>query len=152
MSNFHRYFLVMPTLARFELEVHQRVERGEGMTADGMIKLLADLSAEGFGDEMALDQERVGIGWATFPHLYADYYVFQYATGISGAHALANRILSGVPGAAGDYLSFLRAGSSMYPLDALRMAGVDLLTPQPVEETFQVLSSLIDRLEQLVSG
>jgi oligoendopeptidase F len=152
MSNFHRYFLVMPTLARFELEVHQRIERGEGITADGMIDLLARLAAEGFGDEMAFDRERVGIGWATFPHLYADYYVFQYATGISGAHALSNRILAGTPGAAEDYLGFLRAGGSLYPLDALRMAGVDLLTPQPVEETFQVLSSLIDRLEQLVSG
>lgn len=150
MSNFHRYFLVMPTLARFELELHQRVERGEGITADGMIDLLAGLSAEGFGDEMALDRERVGIDWATFPHLYADYYVFQYATGISGAHALSNRILSGVPGAAEDYLGFLRAGGSRYPLDALRSAGVDLLSPQPVEETFQVLSGLIDRLEQLV--
>lgn len=150
MSNFHRYFLVMPTLARFEMEVHERIERGEGITADGMIELLAGLSGEGFGDEMALDQERVGIGWATFPHLYADYYVFQYATGISGAHALANRILAGTPGAAEDYLGFLRAGGSVYPLDALRSAGVDLASPQPVEETFQVLSGLIDRLEQLV--
>jgi oligoendopeptidase F len=152
MSNFHRYFLVMPTLARFELEVHQRIERGEGLTADGMIELLAELSMEGFGDEMALDRERVGIGWATFGHLYADYYVFQYATGISGAHALSNRILSGVPGAAEDYLGFLRAGSSLYPLDALRQAGVDLASPQPVEETFAVLSRLIDRLEALVAG
>ncbi|MFZ2361236.1 MAG: oligoendopeptidase F [Anaerolineae bacterium] len=151
MSNFHRYFLVMPTLARFELEVHQRIERGEGITADGMIELLAGLAAEGFGDEMAFDREPVGIGWATFPHLYADYYVFQYATGISGAHALSNRILSGAPGAAEDYLGFLRAGSSMYPLDALRRAGVDLASPQPVEETFAVLSGLIDRLEALVS-
>jgi len=151
MSNFHRYFLVMPTLARFELEVHQRIERGEGITADGMIELLASLAAEGFGEEMASDRERVGIGWATFPHLYADYYVYQYATGISGAHALANRILSGTPDAAEDYLSFLRAGGSMYPLDALRRAGVDLASPQPVEETFQVLNGLIDRLEALVS-
>lgn len=150
MSNFHRYFLVMPTLARFELEVHQRVERGEGMTADGMIELLADLTAEGYGDAMTYERERVGISWATFPHLFADYYVFQYATGISGAHALANRILSGVPNATADYLGFLRAGSSMYPLDALRRAGVDLASPQPVEETFAVLSRLIDRLESLI--
>jgi oligoendopeptidase F len=152
MSNFHRYFLVMPTLARFELEVHQRIERGEGFTADGMIDLLAGLAAEGFGDEMAFDRERVGIGWATFPHLYADYYVFQYATGISGAHALSNRILSGTPGAAEDYLGFLRAGGSQYPLDALRQAGVDLASPQPVEETFAVLNGLIDRLEELLTG
>jgi oligoendopeptidase F len=101
---------------------------------------------------MAFDRERVGIGWATFPHLYVDYYVFQYATGISGAHALSNRILSGTPGAAEDYLGFLRAGGSQYPLDALRQAGVDLGSPQPVEETFAVLNRLIDRLEALVNG
>ncbi|MER2599097.1 MAG: oligoendopeptidase F [Caldilineales bacterium] len=150
MNNFHRYFLIMPTLARFELEVHQRVERGDGITADAAIELLAGLAAEGYGDEMTFDPQRVGIDWATFPHLFADYYVFQYATGISGAHALANRILSGVPGAVDDYLGFLRAGSSRYPLDALRAAGVDLASPQPVEETFAVLGRLIDRLESLL--
>ena len=140
MSNFHRYFLVMPTLARFELEVHGRIEQGEGITADHMIDLLADLSAEGFGDAMALDCKRVGIQWATFPHLIQDYYVFQYATGISGVHALAHRVLSGTPGAADAYLAMLRAGGSTYPLDALKMAGVDLTTPEPVQETFAVLS------------
>ena len=124
MSNFHRYFLVMPTLARFELEVHRRIEQGEGITADRMIDLLADLSVEGFGDAVALDRTRVGIQWATFPHLFEDYYVFQYATGISGAHALAHRVLSGTPGAADVYLAMLKAGGSIYPLDALKMAGV----------------------------
>ena len=150
MNNFHRYFLIMPTLARFELEVHQRVERGESITADGAIELLAGLAREGYGDEMAFNSQHTGIDWATFPHLFADYYVFQYATGISGAHALANRILSGVPGAVEDYLGFLRAGSSLYPLDALRRAGVDLASPQAIEETFAVLSRLIDRLESLI--
>jgi oligoendopeptidase F len=152
MSNFHRYFLVMPTLARFELEVHQRVEQGEGLTADRMIDLLADLSIEGYGDGMAVDRARVGIQWATFPHLFEDYYVFQYATGISGAHTLAHRVLSGVPGAADAYLAMLKAGGSMYPLDALKMAGVDLTTPEPVQETFAVLGELIDRLECLVEA
>ena len=152
MSNFHRYFLVMPTLARFELEVHKRIEQGEGITADRMIDLLADLSAEGFGDAVALDRKRVGIQWATFPHLFEDYYVFQYATGISGAHALAHRVLSGTPGAADAYLAMLKAGGSIYPLDALKIAGVDLTTPEPVRETFAVLAGLIDRLELLVEG
>lgn len=150
MSNFHRYFLVMPTLAQFELEIHRRVEQGEGLTADRMIDLLADLTAEGFGDGMVLDRARVGIQWATFPHLFEDYYVFQYATGISGAHTLAHRVLSGAPDAASAYLAMLRAGGSMYPLDALKMAGVDLTSPEPVQETFAVLAGLIDRLEALI--
>ena len=150
MSNFHRYFFVMPTLARFELDVHERVERGEGLTADGLIELMADLFSEGFGDQVHVDRARVGITWATFSHLYADYYVYQYATGLSGAHALSRRTLSGEAGAVDDYLRFLKAGGSVYPLDALKMAGVDLTTPQAVEETFRVLSGMVDRLEKLL--
>jgi len=152
MDNFHRYFFIMPTLARFELEVHERIERGEGLTADDMIGLMVDLFREGYGDEMHVDSERVGITWAQFPHLYVDYYVFQYATGISGAHALANRILSGEEDAADDYLSFLKSGSSRYPVNALKVAGVDLSTPNPVEETFEYLSDLVNRLDELVNS
>lgn len=150
MDNLHRYFFIMPTLARFELEVHERVERGEGLTAESMIELMADLFSEGYGDEMHLDRQRDGITWATFSHLYMDYYVYQYATGISGAHALANRILSGEEGAAHKYLNFLKAGSSNYPLNLLELAGVELTTPQAVEETFAVLAGYVDKLEQLV--
>jgi len=149
MTNFHRYFFIMPTLARFELEAHQRVERGQGLTADDMIALMADLFAEAFGPDVAFDRQRMGMTWATFGHLYADYYVYQYATGISGANALASRIVAGQPGAAEAYLGFLKAGGSLYPLDALKRAGVDLTTPQPVEATFAVLGGLVDRLEKL---
>jgi oligoendopeptidase F len=150
MSNFLRYFFIMPTLARFELDVHQRVERGEGLTADTLNGLMFDLFAEGFGSELDFDRDRIGIIWAQFGHLYADYYVYQYATGISGANALARRILTSVPQAAEDYVRFLKAGASVYPLDALKMAGVDLTTSAPVEAAFEVLSGLVDRLEAIV--
>jgi oligoendopeptidase F len=150
MSNFHRYFFIMPTLARFELEIHQRAERGDALTADTMNRLMTELFTEGYGGEFDVDQERTGITWATFTHLFYDYYVYQYATGISAAHALANRVLTGVPKAAQDYRSFLSAGGSLYPLEALKLAGVDLSTPQAVEETFLVLAGYIDRLERLL--
>jgi oligoendopeptidase F len=150
MFNFHRYFFVMPTLARFELETHRRVERGEPLTAESMIELCADLFTEAFGPQVQIDRPRVGIVWATFGHLFADYYVFQYATGISGAHALAKRVLNGGPGTAEDYVSFLKAGSSKYALDALRDAGVDLARPEPVQAAFEVLESYINQLEQLL--
>lgn len=151
MSNFHRYFFIMPTLARFELETHQRVERGDGLTADDMIALMADLFAEGYGNEMAVDRDRVGITWATFGHLFVDYYVFQYATGISGAHALARSVLDHGAPAVGRYTQFLRSGSALYPLDALKLAGVDLTTPEAVEVTFGILADMVTRLEQLLS-
>jgi len=150
MSNFHRYFFIMPTLARFELDIHQRVERGQGLTASDMIELMADYFDEGYGGGMHVDRERVGITWATFSHLYVDYYVYQYATGISGANALVKSVLSGRASGVDDYLSFLRAGGSLYPLDALKLGGVDLSTPEAVEITFGVLSGLVDRLENLL--
>lgn len=152
MSNFHRYFLEMPTLAIFELDMFQRVERGEGLTPDMAIDTLADLFAAAYGDKAVVDRQRDGIRWATFSHLYMNYYVYQYATGISGANALARRVLSGQPGAAADYLGFLSAGSSRYPLDALKSAGVDLSTPAPVEAAFDVLRGLIDQLDKLTNG
>jgi oligoendopeptidase F len=150
MDNFHRYFFIMPTLARFELEMHERAERGEGLSADVMINRMAELYAEGYGSAVELDHDRDGITWATFGHLYADYYVYQYATGISGANALSRRILNGEPGASERYLGFLKSGGSRYPLDVLKAAGVDLTTPAPVEETYQVLDGLVARLEKLV--
>jgi oligoendopeptidase F len=88
--------------------------------------------------------------WSTFPHLFQDYYVYEYATGISGAHALAGRILRGELNAVEDYLGFLKSGSSDYSLNVLKKAGVDLTTPKPVEETFAVMEGYIDRLEKLV--
>lgn len=148
-GNFFRYFFQMPTLARFELETHQRAERGEPLTADSMISLMADLFAEGFGPSFDMDRERVGMTWATFGHLFADYYVYQYATGISGAHSLSSRILRGEPNAVDDYLGFLKSGSSDYSLNVLKKAGVDLTTPQAVEETFAIMESYVDQLEKL---
>jgi len=149
MQNIHRYFFIMPTLARFELEIHTRVEQGKGVTAEDTINLMADLFSEGYGSEMHVDRERVGITWAQFGHLYNNYYVFQYATGISAAHALAARILAGEPNAAQDYVAFLSTGSSVYPVDALKRAGVDMATPAAVEKAFEILASYVDRLDQL---
>lgn len=151
MNNIHRYFFIMPTLSRFELEIHQRVEQGKGVTADDMISLMADLFSEGYGSEMHVDRERVGITWAQFGHLYSNFYVFQYATGISAAHALAGRILEDTPGAAENYVKFLSAGSSLYPVDALQLAGVDMRTPEAVERTFGVLAGYVDRLAELTA-
>jgi oligoendopeptidase F len=149
-GNFFRYFFQMPTLARFELEIHKQVERGESLTADSMMELMADLFSEGFGPRVKVDRPRVGMVWSTFGHLFQDYYVYAYATGISGAHALSGRILRGESNAVEDYLGFLKSGSSAYPLDVLKKAGVDLTTPKAVEETFAVLEGYIDRLEELV--
>ena len=152
MHNIHRYFFIMPTLARFEYEVHTRVENSEPVTPDTLNVIMAGFYAEGYGDTLSDDSERTGITWAQFNHLYVPYYTFQYATGISAAHSLANGILAGHdPDAVECYLTFLKAGSSDYPINVLNQAGVDMSTPQAVEETFGVLADLVDRLESLIA-
>jgi len=150
MSNFHRYFFIMPTLARWELEMHQRVEEGAPVNAQIFTDHCAELFKEGYGGEVEYDHQRIGITWAQFGHMYMNFYVYQYATGISGAHALADSVLAGEEGARERYLDFLKAGDSVYPLDALQRAGVDLTHPEPVEKAFGVLADIVDRLEALV--
>ncbi len=152
MANFFRYFFLMPTLARFELEVHERVERGEPLTADGMIDLMAALFAEGYGDQVVMDHDRVGITWAEFhTHLYYNFYVYQYTTGISAAHALARKLLEGGPSDVESYLAFLKAGNSLYPLDALELAGIDMTSPEPIQVAFDELAGLVERLDELLN-
>jgi oligoendopeptidase F len=156
MANYYRYFFVMPSLARFELEVHERVERGEALPAQALNQLMADLMLEVYGDQVSLrdgDYDRVGSTWAQFhTHLYSNFYVYQYATGIAGANWLAERVLAGDPAAPGDYLAFIRSGASLYPLDALRLAGVDMTRREPMEKAFEKMGSLVTRLEELVAA
>ena len=151
MANYYRYFFIMPTLARFELETHTRIENGQPLTADTLINLMADLFSEAFGGTVKFNRKGLGMTWARFGHLFRDYYVYQYATGISGAHVLSSRVLSGEPGAVEDYLGFLKSGSSGYPLDVLRKAGVDLTSRKPVEDAFAVMENYVDRLEKLLN-
>ena len=150
MANYYRYFFIMPTLARFELETHTRVENGRPLTAGSLIDLMADLFTESYADTVETNREHLGMTWARFGHLFRDYYVYQYATGISGAQALSSRVLGGETGAVDDYLGFLKSGSSGYPLDVLTKAGVDLTSPKPVEQAFAVMENYVDRLEKLL--
>jgi len=117
-----------------------------------MIDRCAELFHEGYGDEVVFDHERVGVTWSQFSHMYMNYYVYQYATGISGAHVLAENILADQPGAVDRYLTFLSAGNSVYPLEALQAAGVDLSSSEPVEKSFNYLGSIVDRLEGLLTA
>jgi oligoendopeptidase F len=152
MSNFHRYFFIMPTLARWELEMHERAESGKPLTADIMSNVCADYFQDGYGDEVVFDKDRIGITWAQFQHMYMNFYVYQYATGISAAHALAKGVQEGGREEVDRYLDFLGTGSSAYPLEALKAAGVDMTGSEPVNKAFAVMASYVDRLEELVES
>lgn len=149
-SNFFRYLFVMPTLARLELDSYTTLESGQALTADLLSGKVSALFAEAFGPSVTIDADRVGITWAQFGHLYSSYYVYQYATGISAANALAQQVLTEGEPAATRYLEFLKAGGSVYPLDALKAAGIDMTTPEPIQAGFDVLKGLVDEYERLV--
>ncbi len=155
MANFYRYFFIMPSLARFELEIHERVEGGAALTADYLNDLMADLMSEVYGSEVEVsgrDRDRIGSTWSQFhTHLYSNFYVYQYATGIAGANHLSERVAAGEPGAVDAYLAFLKSGGSMYPLDGLKLAGVDMSSPEPVAAAFAALAKMVARLEELVT-
>jgi oligoendopeptidase F len=156
MANFYRYFFIMPSLARLELEMHERVERGGAITAGYLNGLMADLMVEVYGPEVEVterDRERIGSTWAQFhTHLYSNFYVYQYATGIAGADHLVERVAEGDSSAVQSYLAFLKSAGSMYPLEGLRMAGVDMTSPEPVEAAFATLARMVARLEELTAA
>ncbi|HKV88566.1 MAG TPA: oligoendopeptidase F [Candidatus Dormibacteraeota bacterium] len=155
MANFYRYFFIMPSLARLELEMHERAERGAPITADYLNRVMADLMCEVYGDEVEVteqDRERIGSTWAQFhTHLYSNFYVYQYATGIAAADHLVHGVAAREPKAVENYLAFLKSAGSMYPLDGLRLAGVDMTSSEPTEAAFATMASMVDRLEALTS-
>ncbi|HEX2988457.1 MAG TPA: oligoendopeptidase F [Chloroflexota bacterium] len=136
--------------AEFELEAHSRAEAGVSLTADRLSAIYGELSSKSFGDVVAMDNE-IAIEWAVIPHFYTPFYVYKYATGISAATALAQSILTEGEPAVEAYLNLLKAGTSKYPLDLLRDAGVDMASPAPIQKALDSFSDLIDQLESLTA-
>jgi oligoendopeptidase F len=147
--NYHRYLFVMPTLVRFERVVHAGIAEGASFTGAELTGIMRDLFQEGYGDAVTAD-ERVGITWAQFGHLYAPYYTFQYAVGLAAATVLVEAIRSGEAGAVERYLAFLTAGPTVAPVELFASLGLDVTTPAPVERAFDVLEGYVARLESIV--
>ena len=135
--------------AEFERIIHAIEESGDALTLDVFKseyhKLLEAYFAENFVLESELDLECLRI-----PHFYHAFYVYKYATGISAAMALSQRVLSGQPGSVEAYLKFLRSGGSRFPLETLKAAGVDMTTPAPIESTLQLFERRLEELEALL--
>ena len=123
-------------------------ERGETLTADALDEKYLALNRLYFGPDMVSD-EQIALEWARIPHFYYNYYVFQYATGFSAAVALADRILREGESAVADYKRFLSGGSSADPISLLKLAGVDMSTPAPVNAALSLFGELVDELDAL---
>ncbi|MBY0028000.1 oligoendopeptidase F [Priestia aryabhattai] len=136
--------------AEFEHDVHVRAQNGEPLTPELLTKLYYDLNKKYFGDNLVIDEE-IGLEWARIPHFYYNYYVYQYATGFSAAAALSKQILEEGDEAVERYVGFLKSGSSDYPIEVLKKAGVDMTTSQPIEEALAVFEEKLTEMERLLN-
>ena len=131
--------------AEFELKAHEMAEAGEALTSQVMNQMYRELNEKYFGKGVALDTE-IDYEWSRIPHFYRAFYVYQYATGYSAAIALSKKILEGdVDG----YMAFLKSGSSLYPIEQLKLAGVDMSQPEAVNMALETFGRLVDELEIL---
>lgn len=135
--------------AEFELLLGKLNQEGVALTAERMCEEYKKLNALYFGDDIVLDDE-IAYEWERIPHFYYNYYVFQYATGYSAAIALSRRILKEGEPAVKDYLDFLCGGCSKDPIDLLKGAGVDMSSPEPVNQALNLFGELLDEMEALV--
>ena len=133
--------------AEFEMKAHALYEQGQPLTAQTLCGIYHDLNTTYY--PAAQGSEYTDTEWARIPHFYTAFYVYQYATGFCSAVAIADRILN--HDGAKDYLKFLTTGGSMYPIDELKIAGVDLTDPQPIRSAMQVFTDTVDEFTKLMS-
>lgn len=132
--------------AEFEHWTHKMIEDGNSLTADNMCEYYDKLNKKYFGDAIA-DDEWIKYEWARIPHFYNAFYVYKYATGYSAATAISDIILKDGPD---NYLEFLKTGESDYPIELLKIAGVDMSKPEPIKQAMKVFAELVDEFEKLI--
>ena len=135
--------------AEYEQQIHSQAEQGQPLTADSLSAMYRALNEKYYGGEAVID-ELIDIEWARIPHFYYNFYVYQYATGISAASALVQQILQEGQPAVQRYLTFLSSGSSDYSIELLKKAGVDMTSPEPVRQALQLFDSHLTQMEKLL--
>ncbi|MBN8199142.1 oligoendopeptidase F [Bacillus sp. NTK034] len=137
--------------AEFEHLIHQKAQNNEALTADSLTKAYYELNKKYFGEEEIVIDEEIGLEWSRIPHFYYNYYVYQYATGFSAATALSKQILQEGQPAVDRYIEFLKSGSSDYPIEVLKKAGVDMTSSKPIEDACKVFEEKLNEMESLLS-
>lgn len=151
LESFRSTLLRQCMFAEFERDLNEITARGEGVTADALAEDYRRLNEEYYGPALTVD-DLISVEWARIPHLYYDFYVYQYATGFAAAIALSQRILAEGEPAVADYLGFLAGGSSKSPIDLLRGAGVDMTTAGPIENALAEFSGLVDEFAAMMGA
>lgn len=135
--------------AEFEDITHKAIESGETLTAEWMCQQYEDLNAQYYGSAVEKD-DVIRYEWARIPHFYNAFYVYKYATGYSAATAISKKILTEGKPAAQDYIRFLKTGESDHPIELLKIAGVDMSSPLPVQQAMETFNQLLDEFESLL--
>jgi len=137
--------------SEFDRAAHTLAEKGEPMTAEVLMKMCHDQYPRYYGPDFAVDPE-LDVECLRIPHYYRGYYVYRYADSYSAAAAIAKRILAHEPGAREQWMKFLKIGNSMYAIDMLKVAGVDMTTPKPIEDAMALFEQLLKELEELLKS
>ncbi len=135
--------------AEFEQITHAAVEKGEVLTAEWLSEEYGKLNRKYFGDAVVSDPQ-ISMEWARIPHFYNAFYVYKYATGYSAATAISQKILEEGEQARENYIRFLKSGDSDYPVELLKIAGVDMSRPEPIRQAMEAFKNLVEQLEELV--
>lgn len=143
-------FFRQTRFAEYEQLVHEKTESGEALTPETLCKLYGDMYQKYWGPEMVVDEQET-YTWARIPHFYYNFYVYQYATSYAASQELVAQIKEEGQPAIDRFLSFLKAGSSQYPIDVLKTAGVDMTSPQPVLAVVNKMNELLDKMEELLA-
>lgn len=134
--------------AEFEKLAHEEMAAKGSLSAEGLCEMYYELNRKYFGPGVEVDQE-IAMEWARIPHFYTPFYVYQYATGFSAAIAISRKILNGEPGILEKYKRFLSGGSSMDPIDLLKICGVDMTAQEPVRDALEVFEAYLTELERI---
>lgn len=149
LENFRGTVFRQTMFAEFERDIHTYAANGGALTAEQLCKMYRELNLKYYGETLHMDAE-LDLEWARIPHFYYNFYVFQYATGFSSAVALADKMTKEGQGAVAAFKEFLSAGSSDYPIEVLKKAGVNMETPTPVNDALDVFNALVSEMEKLV--
>lgn len=148
MEQFKGTMFRQTMFAEFEKITHQKAQEGQTLTAELLCDIYRGLNEKYFGKDMVIDED-IALEWARIPHFYTPFYVYQYATGFAAAVAISSKILAEGETAVSGYMEFLKSGSSDYPIEVLKKAGVDMSSPTAVEDALKLFEQLLDEFEAL---
>jgi len=152
LDNFKGTLFRQTQFAEFELKIHEVAEQGKPLTGETFSKIYKDITDKYYGNNQGICKvdNYISMEWAAIPHFYRTFYVYQYSTSFTASISLAEKVMSGDQNALKNYMKFLSAGGSDFPIDILKNAGVDMTTSDPFEKTTVAMNKVMDEIEKIL--